>query len=301
LTDVGYLAAFLGGVLALLSPCSALVLPSFFAYAFSSRGRLLAHTAVFYLGLDATLVPLGAGSAWAAALFNGHRQLLILIAGWVIIALGVAQLLGGGFTVGPAASLQQHFARRGGWLAVFGLGATYGVAGFCSGPILGAVLTIAAAGGQALRGVVLLAVYALGMAVPMFILAALWQRLDLDRRRWIRGRSFILGPLHLHTTSAISGLLFIGIGVLFLLFNGTTTLGLLGLTPSVEHQLSAQNAVSGFSAHVPDIALLTLLAVLVLGIAAWRLRRHPNRHPSLRAPRPGPAAPDSPALDQADD
>jgi cytochrome c biogenesis protein CcdA len=298
LTDVGYLAAFLGGVLALLSPCSALLLPSFFAYAFASRGRLLAHTAVFYLGLDATLVPLGAGSAWAAALFNGHRQILILTAGWVIIALGVAQLLGSGFTVGPAASLQQHLARRGGWVAVFGLGATYGVAGFCSGPILGAVLTIAAAGGQALRGMALLAVYALGMAVPMFALAALWERLDLDRRRWIRGRSFTLGPLHLHTTSAISGLLFIGIGILFLLFNGTTTLGLLGLTPSVEHQLAAQNAVSDFSTHVSDIALLTLLAVLVLGIAAWRLRRYPHRHPSRRAPRPGPAVPDSPASDQ---
>ena len=57
MTDVGYLAAFLGGLLALLSPCSALLLPSFFAYAFTGRGRLLAHTGVFYLGLAATLVP----------------------------------------------------------------------------------------------------------------------------------------------------------------------------------------------------------------------------------------------------
>jgi cytochrome c biogenesis protein CcdA len=275
LTDVGYLAAFLGGVLALLSPCSALLLPSFFAYAFSSRGRLLAHTAVFYLGLCATLVPLGAGSASAAALFNGHRQTLVLIAGWVVIALGVAQLLGGGFAIGPAARLQQRFTRSRGWVAVFGLGATYGLAGFCSGPILGAVLTIAAAGGEVVRGVLLLAVYALGMAAPMFVLAALWQRLDLDHRRWFRGRAFAIGSLQLHTNSVISGLLFIGIGVLFLLFNGTATLALLGLAPSTSSQLTAQNAVSAVSSHVPDMVLLAVLAVLVLAVAAWRLRKRP--------------------------
>lgn len=276
MTDVGYLAAFLGGVLALLSPCSALLLPSFFAYAFAGKGRLLAHTGVFYLGLCATLVPLGAGSASAAALFNGHRQTLVLIAGWVVIALGVAQILGGGLSFGPVAGLQQRFARSRGQVAVFGLGATYGLAGFCSGPILGAVLTIAAAGGEVLRGVLLLAVYALGMAAPMFVLAALWQRFDLDRRRWLRGRAFTVGRLDLHTNSLISGLLFVLIGVLFLVFNGTATLGLLGLAPSARDQVAAQNAVGGLGSHVPDVVLLAVLAVLVLAVAAWRLRRHPT-------------------------
>lgn len=36
--DIGFVAAVLGGLLALLSPCSALLLPSFFAYAFRDRG-----------------------------------------------------------------------------------------------------------------------------------------------------------------------------------------------------------------------------------------------------------------------
>ncbi|MEO7195722.1 MAG: cytochrome c biogenesis protein CcdA [Pseudonocardiaceae bacterium] len=76
--------------------------------------------------------------------------------------------------------LQQRMAGRGGWVGVFGLGAAYGLAGFCSGPILGAVLTIAAVDGQPARGGALLAVYALGIAAPMFVLAALWQRYDLS-------------------------------------------------------------------------------------------------------------------------
>ncbi|MGW5817282.1 cytochrome c biogenesis protein CcdA, partial [Streptomyces noursei] len=65
-TDIGYLAAFLGGALALVSPCSALLLPAFFAYSLASPGRLLARTGVFYLGLATTLVPRGAASTAAS-------------------------------------------------------------------------------------------------------------------------------------------------------------------------------------------------------------------------------------------
>ena len=53
--------AFAGGLLALLSPCSALLLPAFFAYAFGSTGRLVTRTVIFYAGLIAVLVPVGLG------------------------------------------------------------------------------------------------------------------------------------------------------------------------------------------------------------------------------------------------
>lgn len=279
MSNIGYLAALLGGVLALLSPCSALLLPSFFAYAFSSRGQLLAHTAVFYLGLAITLVPLGVTSSALSGLFYGHRETLILIAGWVIIGLGAGQIFGRGFAFGPAVRLQQRMAGRGGWIAVFGLGAAYGLAGFCTGPILGAVLTLAALNGQPARGGALLAVYALGMAAPMFVLAALWQRYELGRRRWLRGRAFALGPLHLHTTTTLSGLMFIGIGVLFLIFDGTATLsGVLGLTATTDTQLAAQNTITQLSARVPDTTLLAALTALIVLATAWRLRRRPHAH-----------------------
>jgi cytochrome c biogenesis protein CcdA len=286
-SNIGYLAAFLGGVLALLSPCSALLLPSFFAYAFSSRGQLLARTAVFYLGLGTTLVPLGVASSALSGLFYGHREALTLIAGWVIIGLGAAQIFGRGFTFGPALRLQQRMAGRGGWIPVFGLGTAYGLAGFCTGPILGAVLTIAALDGQPVRGGALLAVYALGMAAPMFVLAVLWQHYELGQRRWLRGRAFTLGPLHLHTTTTLSGLMFISIGALFLIFDGTAALsGILGLTTTTDTQLAAQNAITQLSARVPDTALLAALAALIVLTTAWRLRRRPHTRPSAVAPNP---------------
>jgi cytochrome c biogenesis protein CcdA len=54
--EASFLSSFLGGLLSLLSPCSALLLPAFFAYAFQSRGELVGRTVIFYLGLCATLV-----------------------------------------------------------------------------------------------------------------------------------------------------------------------------------------------------------------------------------------------------
>lgn len=277
--DIGYFAAFLGGLLALISPCSALLLPSFFAYAFAGATELLARTGVFFLGLAAVLVPLGAGSSALASVVTVHREGLILLAGWLIVGFGAIQILGGGWSLRPAARFQQRMAARGSWVGTIGLGAAYGLAGFCSGPILGAVLTVAAASGQSLRGAALLAVYALGMAVPLFVLAALWQRFDLGRRRWLRGREYRIAGLRLHTTSSVSGVLFIAVGLIFLLFDGTAGVYSTGTATS----LAVQNAISAAGAHVPDGVLLGALAVVALLVVTLRLRRT-QRQPSTDDP-----------------
>lgn len=47
MSEVGLLVAFGGGLLALLSPCSALLVPAFFAYSFTSRTKLMTRTALF--------------------------------------------------------------------------------------------------------------------------------------------------------------------------------------------------------------------------------------------------------------
>lgn len=268
--DIGYVAALLGGLLALLSPCSALLLPSFFAYAFRDTVGLVTRTAVFYAGMCATLMPLGAGSAMVSGFFNANRDLLISVAGWLVILFGLAQILGLGVNIGPLARLQGRLAGRTGSLPVFGLGAIYGLAGFCSGPILGAVLTVAATGGT-IRGGLLLAFYALGMALPLFVLALFWDRFELGRRPWLRGRSFTVGPLNLHTTSLVSGLLFIGIGVLFLLYDGTASLPtLVGSGEETAHQLQLQLSRLGGAA---DLLLVAAAALALLGVGLYRLRR----------------------------
>ncbi|WP_345464233.1 cytochrome c biogenesis CcdA family protein [Actinoallomurus oryzae] len=284
--DVGYLAAFFGGVLALISPCSALLLPSFFAYAFQRTSQLAGRTVLFYAGLLITLVPLGAGSSAAVSLFYGHREALVLIAGWLIVGLGVGQVFGGGFAFGPAVRLQQRVAGRGGLVSVVGLGAAYGLAGFCSGPILGAVLTVAAAGGRPLRGGALLAVYALGMAAPMFVLALLWDRFRLGERGWLRGRLVRIGRFRLHTTMLASGLLFVGVGVLFLAYDGTAGItGALGMGETASADGAAQRWIAGL--RVPDWLVLLVAAVVTVAVTAWRWRRACTGEPRAPGETPG--------------
>jgi len=66
---IGFAGSFLGGLAALLSPCAAMLLPSFFAYAFGDvKGRLVARTGAFYLGMLLTLVPMGLGAGALGAL-----------------------------------------------------------------------------------------------------------------------------------------------------------------------------------------------------------------------------------------
>ncbi|MGW0778135.1 cytochrome c biogenesis CcdA family protein [Streptomyces sp. NPDC002835] len=272
MSDIGYLAALLGGLLALVSPCSALLLPAFFAYSIDSAGRLLARTGVFYAGLATTLVPLGAAGSFAGRLFYGHRDLLIAVGGWLIVALGVAQILGMGFASRRIASVTGRI-RPTTAMSVYALGLVYGLAGFCAGPILGSVLTVAAVSGSPVYGGLLMAVYALGMAVPLFVLALLWERFDLGRRGWLRGRALRVGRFELHTTSLLSGLFFIVLGAVFLAFDGTTALpGLL----SVDDSFAVEEWVSGVGAAVPDWVLLGLVVAGVgAGLAArgWGRRR----------------------------
>ncbi|MFC9950909.1 cytochrome c biogenesis CcdA family protein [Streptomyces prasinus] len=280
MSEAGLAVAFLGGLLALLSPCSALLLPAFFAYSFTSRTRLVARTGLFYLGLCTTLVPLGVAGSFASRLFYGHRDTLVAVGGWTVIALGVAQIAGVGF--GSRRMAQAAGGRRSGSaLSVFALGTVYGLAGFCAGPILGGILTVAAVDGDPLHGGVLLAVYALGMAVPMFVLALLWDRFDLGRKRWLRGRGFRVGPVTLHSTSVVGGVLFIALGVAFLAFEGTSAL------PSVlstDTEFALEERLSDLGSVVSDRLVVLVLAAGAALAALLVLLRPMER----RDPQPSP-------------
>lgn len=278
MTGIGYLGAFLGGLLSLLSPCSALLLPGFFAYAFPSRRRLLGRTAVFYLGLVVVLVPLGIGSAAASRLVYGHQQELATAAGVLLVLFGLLQIFGAGFSFAPSSWLAGR-ARADSVPAIVTLGAVSGIAGFCSGPILGAVLTVAAASGQVTRGAALLAVYGLGMAAPLFVLAALWDRLGRAGRTRLRGRPITLGPMRLHTTTLISGLIFVALGGLFLYYRDAGGLtGLFDPPALARWQSGIQERLVALQHMIPDTAVLSILGVGVAAGTVWRLRRMNARH-----------------------
>ncbi|PVE16956.1 MULTISPECIES: cytochrome c biogenesis CcdA family protein [unclassified Arthrobacter] len=280
---IGYSGAFLGGLLTLLSPCSALLLPAFFAYAFSTKRQLVGRTMLFYAGLLCTLVPLGVFAGTLGSLVTTDRHILIGLAAALMIVLGLIQILG----VRLPAFIRTRSATVGSGGSVFVLGLAYGVAGACTGPILGSILTVAAAGSNAVYGGILLAIYALGMAVPLFFLAALWDRLGVSGRRWLRPRPVTIGRWSNTWIMVISGSLSIGIGIFLIATDGTASLG--GIL-SVTDQFALENAVRTFADSIPDVAVMLLILMLLTATGAIYLRRRSHRS---SAPPNDPASPEA--------
>ena len=112
------------------------------------------------------------------------------------------------------------------------------------------------------------------MAAPLFLMALLWDRLDLGHRRWLRGRELSLGKLRLHTTNLISGLMFVAIGVLFIAFEGTSGLETLYASGgATDLAFSAQRWIEAFSERVPFSAALVIIGILLAGYLLFRLSR----------------------------
>lgn len=169
--------AFVAGILSFLSPCVLPLVPSYLAYiggsADTERRGLLRNGLLFVAGFSLVFIALGASASALGSLLREYRPLLITGGGVLIIAfalmmLGVirlpwlyrdtrARLTGDSSTPWGAALLGMAFAA--GWTP-------------CIGPVLGAILTLAGAGGTLIEGVLLLAVYSLGLGVP-FLIAAL--------------------------------------------------------------------------------------------------------------------------------
>lgn len=268
--DIGLVTAFLGGMLALLSPCSALLLPAFFAATVGTRLRLLVHGAVFYLGLVLTLVPFGLGIGALGTLIMAERGLVIAITSILLVVLGIAQAFGWGFDLARvlpgARALQERASTGTGLVRTLLLGAVGGVAGFCAGPILGAILTLAFASADLFSAGVLLAVYGAGMVVPLVILAAVWRRLSSRGQGVLRGRTFRVGGREFHTTSVITGVLIAGVGVLFWFTNGLVSLP--SLVPE-DLQLWLQERGGLLADPLFDAVVIVVLAVV--GVGAWAL------------------------------
>jgi cytochrome c biogenesis protein CcdA len=266
---IGYAGAFLGGILSLLSPCSVMLLPAFFAYAFASPTKIIGRTGLFFAGLLVTLVPLGVLAGVVGSFVIDNRTTIVAIAAAVVILIGVVQLLGlplPGFTRGVGGEGTSA-------ISVFVLGTVYGVAGVCAGPILGSVLTVAAFGGNPAYGGMLLALYAFGMVVPLGILALVWTRMQSARKSWFRPRELRLGRWRNSWWTIASGVLSIAIGVLLLLTEGTAGLG--GIL-TIDAQYATENWVTTAASGISNL-VFGLLALGVLGVIALLYFRRSRR------------------------
>lgn len=274
--EASFIAAFAGGVLSLLAPCSALLLPAFFAYAFTSRTELLGRTLLFLAGLSTVFIPLGLGASLVATLLLDYRDQTILGAGGLLIVFGVLEIAGKGFSFLPQSLAGRAQIGRG-IVSVYMTGLVYGISGFCAGPLLGAVLTVAGSTANPITGAALLFTYSLGTATPLFFIAWLWDRYELGKRAWLRGRSINLGPLLTHTTSLAAGTVFILLGLSFILFQGASVLS--GIYADIGLEAAGYSAQSWVAQHAE--ALVPIAWVTVPGVGAWLVWRWRRRTPGV--------------------
>jgi cytochrome c-type biogenesis protein len=219
-------AAFLAGMLSFLSPCTLPLLPAYFAFSFQARkSNVVVMTLAFFLGLATTMVILGATATALSLFLFRNLHFLTLVGGIVIIIFGLMSLLGFGFT---GAQFQDRPEAT--VIGSYVYGATFSLGwSACVGPILGGILTLLATQGMGiLQGVFLAFIYAMGLGLPLLLIATFFTRLGTGTRFWsfLRGKGWtvkVFGrELFLHSTSIISGLLMIFMGVL--LASGRMTL-----------------------------------------------------------------------------
>lgn len=184
--------AFVGGLLSFLSPCTLPILPAYFAFAFQSgRKQIAVNTIVFMVGLASMFSLLGASASILGRLLLQNQQLLLLFGGSLVLIFGVMSLLGNGFT-GMSQSTEKAVDNRSIW-GSFIFGATFAVGwSSCVGPILGAVLTLAASTASVGSGAMLLFIYAIGLGLPLIIVSTFFGRASRDSLLWraMRGKGW---------------------------------------------------------------------------------------------------------------
>ncbi|HEV8124634.1 MAG TPA: cytochrome c biogenesis CcdA family protein [Gemmatimonadales bacterium] len=230
--SVGLVVAFSAGVLSFLSPCVLPLVPSYIGFltgmtaneVTSRRHLAVLHALMFVAGFSLIFIVLGASATALGKALNYYRDWIQRVGGVLIILFGLVCL-----DVIKFGFLKQekrfHLEDKPvGFLGSGLVGMAFG-AGWtpCIGPILGSVLGLAATEQDLSRGILLLACYSAGLALP-FILAAV----ALDRFfGWFQKfRRYLPWVLR------VSGILLIIVGILMVTGSFTKLAGWLQqLTP----------------------------------------------------------------------
>ena len=239
--DVSVPAAVLAGLISFLSPCVLPLVPPYLVYLTgatiehvandegvqASKRAVMTSALVFVLGFSTVFVALGASASLIGGFIRAWSAELSILAGVIIIIMGLHFL---GLT---RIGLLMREGRLpipkpvGLWGAyVMGLAFAFGWTP-CIGPVLAAILAVAAAKETVLKGAGLLAVYSAGLGIPFLIAAFAIEPFAAFMTRFKR---------HLGTVEKVMGVLLVFTGIAFLTgWITTASFWLLELFPSLAN------------------------------------------------------------------
>jgi cytochrome c-type biogenesis protein len=214
------ITAFIAGIVSFLSPCVLPLVPGYVSLIsgasveeLQSKDRkvlntVLLHSLMFILGFTLVFVMLGAAATSVGQMVREYKKQLTWIAGAVIIIFGLH--LTGILKIKALYADKRLHSVKGGKspLGAFVVGFAFAFGWTpCLGPIISAILIMAGSAETVTKGVLLLWVYSLGLAVPFLLTSLL-----IDRFLSFYGRF----RRHLHTLEVSSGVLLMILGVLIL-------------------------------------------------------------------------------------
>lgn len=215
------IAAFLAGLVSFLSTCVLPLVPGYVSL-ISGVGveqlktqesqllrKVMLNSIAFIFGFSVVFIALGAVATEVSQMLARYRSTLAQVAGVVIILFGLH--LTGIFKIKALYTDARLHSVKGGstaWGAfVIGFAFAFGWTP-CVGPVLTVILTFAAAQDSITKGVALLAIYSMGLAVP-FLLTA------LGVERFLKFYSRFRA--HMHAIEVASGALLVVLGVLLVI------------------------------------------------------------------------------------
>ena len=222
--DVTISAAIVAGIISFLSPCVLPLVPPYLCFISGlsleemternadsepvAISKIMLAALAFVLGFTTVFVFLGATASSLGQVLRTHLPLLSQIAGIFIILMGLNFL--GLFRIHLLSreARYHHHSQPLGLLGAYGIGLAFAFGWTpCIGPVLAAILSVAASEDSIGRGMRLLAAYSLGLGVP-FLFAAF----SVDRFLHFFGKF----KRHLRSVERVMGGLLVVTGIMFL-------------------------------------------------------------------------------------
>lgn len=192
--------ALVAGLVSFFAPCVLPLVPGYLSAVSAVEAtrlgepgiarRVVAGSLPFVAGFTAVFVLLGVVAQLIGDSVLRNQFVVQEVAGFVMIVFGLAFM---GLLPWPerllGAGLVRSARGRGSRLL---LGGAFAVcAAPCVGPVLAGILILAGDAETAVEGALLLAVYSLGLAVPLVLAGAMFTRV-MGAFRWVRDRFFVL-------------------------------------------------------------------------------------------------------------
>ncbi len=220
--QVSIAVAMGAGLLSFLSPCVFPLIPSYLAFVGGlsldevqgsgvharNRRQLIWRSTAFIVGFSTIFIAFGASATAFGQLLFDHQLIIRKVGGVLVIVFGLH--IAGWLSL-PFLMREKHLEMKvypSGSLGAFLVGVTF-AAGWipCVGPILGSILVMASTSHTAGQGILLLAAYSAGLAVPFFLSALLFGRFLHFFSRFKRFLPWV---------SRVSGIFLIFVGLLLL-------------------------------------------------------------------------------------